>query len=202
MPWLVNDIIFIEVKQEYLEQSLVNTLFYKIVDIVGTAIVNALLELLAEAIVDFITPAQNSNLDHIEQVMSNLTDGISQHVATYAVSGDRAPTLIAASFFAAGMKKSVSSRVTRPGSIRIAGLVEADLSENDLVGTFVTTCLAVGVDLAATVVIDDGQGSVASFNPVIVGRDEFGAFDLARVNDITSVAQPRLTTQNSRKPER
>lgn len=202
MAWVVDDVMLVEVKQTYLEQTIVNTLFYKIIDIVGTAITNALLDLLAEALVDFLTPAQNDDVDHIEQIMTNLTDDISQHIATYQSQGDIASSEPVASFLAVGMKKAVSSRLTRPGSIRIAGQNEAHLIGNSLTGPYITICEGVGVDLAGTVIINDQAGTVATFNPVIVGRDEVGAFDLLRVNDISSVALPRLTTQNSRKPER
>ena len=202
MPWVVDDIIAVELKQEYLEQGLVNILFYKIIDIVGTAITNALLELLAEALVDFLTPAQNADLEHVEQVINNLTDGVSQHLAVYSTPGESAAVLPAASFFAAGLKKAVSSRITRPGSIRIAGLVEGSFEANNLSTGFLGILDGVAIDLAATVIINDQAGTVATFNPVIVGRFVDGSFDIGRINDITSVGLPRLTTQNSRKPQR
>lgn len=202
MPWVVDDVMLIEVKQNYLEQGLVNTLFYRIVDIVGTAITNALLDLLASALVDFIRPAQNNDLEHVEQIITNLTDGLSQHIATVSRVGEITANEPAASFLAVGMKKAVSSRITRPGSIRIAGLIESQFTGNTLGPLYVDIAEAVGETLRDTVIINDQAGTVATFNPVIVGRNTDGSFDITRINDISSIALPRLTTQNSRKPER
>lgn len=202
MAWNVDDVIAIELKQDYIEQSIVNILFYKIVDIVGGIILNELLDLLAETIVDFITPAQNDELDHVEQIINNLTDEISQHLATYSASGAASATNLAASFLAVGLKKGVSSRITRPGAIRIAGLNEGNFVGNELEAGYISTVNGVAVDLGSTLIINDGEGTVATFNPVIVGRNPDGSFDTSRINDVTSFGLPRLTTQSSRKPER
>jgi hypothetical protein len=202
MAWDVDDIISIELRQDYLEQGLVNILFYKIIDIVGTAITNALLDLLVEAITDFITPSQNADLEHIEQIVNNLSDGVSQYLATYNVPGELPANDVVASFFAAGLKKSVSTRITRPGSIRIAGLREAGIEANSLAAAYLAIVDLTAVDLGSTVIINDQAGTVATFNPVVVGRNPDGSFDVARINDITSFGLARLTTQNSRKPER
>lgn len=202
MPWLVDDVLLIEIRQDYLEQSMTNTLFYKIIDIVGTAITSALIELFVQAIVDFLKEAQIQEVDHVEQITSNLTDGLSQQITTYATTGTLAIAMPTASFLAVGMKKAVGSRITRPGSIRISGFNEGSIAGNDIEPAYVSILEAVGDTLAATVIINDQAGSVATFNPVVVGRNVDGSFDVARINDILDVGLPRLTTQNSRKPDR
>lgn len=202
MAWDTNDIILINVRQDYLEQSLTNTLFYKVIEITAGLITEAVLDALAKFIVDSLTQIQQNVLTHIEQVFDNLTDGVSQYVSTYFKVGDGSDPDILASFMAIGMKKAVATRVTRPGSIRIAGIGETAASGNSLTGAAATLAVEIGVDLASLTIIDDLGGNIAVFQPIVVGRNVDGSFNLAAINDITSMAFPTLTTQNSRKPGR
>ena len=106
-------------------------------------------------------------------------------------SGDPLPT-----FVALGLKKSVSTRLTRPGSIRFAGIAEADIAGGVWTNTAKSNGLAAVV--AKDWIVDSGVDS-GLFKPIIVGRNTDGSFNTSVFNNVTSVGQPRVTTQNSRK---
>ena len=202
MPFLTGDIMKAEVKQEYYEQSMLNTLFWRIVEVTAGVIAQSILDALSKFVVDQMAIMQSNNLQHVEQVYDNLTDQVSQLVTTYSITGQAGTTESLASFYAIGMKKVVASRITRPGSIRISGVLETSVDGNSLTAGAVITADAIGVQLAAVTIIDDGAGNIAVFQPVVVGRGLLGVFDLTRINDISAITFPRPTTQNSRKPGR
>lgn len=201
MPFLPQDIVKIELRQEYLGEEIVNTIFYRIAEVVAGAVVQTVWNTLIDALLDAIEALQSTSLSHVEQVVDNLTDGVSTALITDTRNGTSSGLDVAA-FVAAGWKKSVDSKITRPGSFRLAGLIESQIEGNNLTSTMTSACETAGLFLGGTQIVDDGTGNIVTFEPVVVGRALDGSFDLARINSISTFNLPRLTTQNSRKPKR
>jgi hypothetical protein len=57
------------------------------------------------------------------------------------------------SFLAVGMRFTVSSRVTRPGQMRIPWLWEADVNGNQVQAALLTLCNALGTKLSSTITL-------------------------------------------------
>lgn len=200
MAWVLNDIVLGEFKQEYLEQSILNTLFWEIVAVVGPYLIEIALAELADIIKDALTSMQNDSLVHIEQNWLNITNGIDVELSTSGGVGLIPTVDPAPSYLCVGMKKAVPSRLTRPGSIRVAGMNDSFSDGNQLTVGMEDTSLLVGAILEADQVVAAGPGATLTFSPRVVGRTAIGGFDLARVNPILGIGVPRLTTQTSRKP--
>lgn len=198
MGYSLDDIIQVDYYQDYLEQGVLNSLFYKIVTIAAGAVTEALLNAFCDLVINWIKDLQSSDLTHVGQTVYNLSDGLTVSNFTTVVAGTVTTSDNMASYVAVGMKKSVSSRITRPGSIRITGI-----KESSVVGNFLTTGAAsafdsVGALLGAPINVVNG-GNDVTFQPVVVGRNADGSFNLAKINYIVDIGLPRLTSQNSRK---
>lgn len=205
MPYVVDDIIKVEVYQTYLEKNMVNSLFYKILSIVSGAVVDAVLEALVEYIVDSFLPLQSEQVSHVGQTVYNLTDDISTLDVAYTVIGGGIGTEFQPSFVAMGWKKAVGTRLTRPGSLRIGGIQEDMSTGNTLNAAYQTIRDNFAAAIGLSKQVDDGSGNVVNFNPVVVGRLESPpdsgkyVYDLTRINILTGLVLPRITSQNSRK---
>jgi len=198
MPYQLDDVIQIDFYQEYLAQSVINSLFYKITQIIAGAITDAVIDSICGAIVAWLKDLQSSNLSHIGQTVYNLTDGITTNNFVNTAIGAATTGDDLAAFIAVGMKKSVLTRITRPGAIRIAGIKESSVVGNLLTAGAVTAFETVG-NLLGNNVNGSDSGNTVVFTPVVVGRNIDGSFNLAKVNVLADVGLPRLTTQNSRK---
>lgn len=199
MPWNVGDIIQMICFQEINAQTVINTLYYRVANIDAGDVSDDNLNELAKTIVDFIADTQVDSLLHVEQIFNNLTDGLSQHVSAYTTTGIGVDPEYLPPFNAVGLKKNVASRITRPGSIRIAGIAESSVSQGVLTVAAKAAYTVLGVNIQDAITSVSLDGSIVTYDPVVVGRNPLGQFDLARINDITTIASPRITTQNSRK---
>ena len=130
MGWAVDDVITVKLHQFYLSQEVVNKLTYNIVDFGVSADIDTLLDILETALIDFFLPLQVTTLLHYSQRIDNLTDTVS---FAQKISGFYGTALgeSVASFVAAAFKKNVGSKVTRPGSMRMAGISENAMDGND-----------------------------------------------------------------------
>lgn len=199
MPYNAGDIVKIELHQLYEEQGLINSLFYKIAEIVAGAVVQKVWDDLIASIISVLRTIQSGSLDHTEQVIYNLTDGVSIDNVNDTRSGLDIVGQNSPSFVSIGLKKVVDTRVTRPGAIRIAGIKQDNYNGNILEASFLADCNTVGDFLGDTQTIDDGAGNIVTFEPVVIGRTLTGAYDLTKINPVFTFALPRITTQNSRK---
>lgn len=199
MAWTLDDTLLITLKQRYLEQEIVNALTYVITFTgVGPDMPDIFTQFAAELTTQLAT-VQCDLVHHYEQRFDNITDILDFYVADITKNGDLASLEPAASFIAIGMKKAVNFKITRPGSIRIVGLTEAHMFGNSLTPDMQGWAETLGNYLGSVRTFVDSFAVQVSFTPVVVGRDEFGHFDLLRRNIVEDVISPRLTTQNSRK---
>lgn len=125
----------------------------------------------------------------------NLSETDEFGVLPVSISGTR-NTDPAPVFVALGLKKGVSTKLTRPGSVRFPGIMEADITGGVWSNTNVSNAFISVVESNFTVTLPDKDWDAV---PVVVGRNAAGEYDLLRINTITSVGNPRVTTQNSRK---
>lgn len=199
MAWALNDIVRMTFRQTYLEQEILNTLFYKIATDPTIADMDEVLEDVTGQIVVDLVDAQNDGLEHFEQITDDISNGIDFSVSVNLATGQQVSTSPSNSFMAYGLKKSVATKITRPGSIRIAGVRDEGVTDNDLNAAQITVLNTLG-DLLEDDRVGADQGlNDVTFEPVVVGRLPDGSFDLTKINPIVQVHLPRLTSQVSRK---
>lgn len=199
MPYLPDDILKITLFQQYLGQEVINTLFYKISTVSGPDPDQTYWDFLSNELIDQFVPCQSGALLHYRQLYENLTDGVTfdesfESVAGQLVAGEAGP-----SFLAVNMTKTGFSKITRKGSIRIAGIGESAFNGNALEPIILTPLDTLGNYLESFQTWQFGMGAALSVQPIIVGRLPTGGFDLARINAIDGIGNPKLSTQNSRK---
>lgn len=199
MPYEVNDVLHLQFEQDYLGANIMNSLWYRVKQIVSGQIVPAVLDSLLTQLIVIIKQLQATTLTHYQQVVVNLSDGLTTDKFNIVRFGDDTTGEEVASFIALGYKKQVSSKLTRPGSLRIAGLREDSVIGNAFPPSVLTAILAIGNSLSGDKSANDGGANSAIFEPVVVGRLPNGTFDLTKVNPVIGFGVPRLTTQNSRK---
>lgn len=199
MAWNQGDIVSVTFNQQMYEQDMLNKVFWRIVSVVGTVIIEEILDFLLQEFVNSITATQIDALAHTTQTVLNETDGISFVLAQITDPGHIADDGTAASFNAAGLTKVVGTRLTRPGGIRIAGVPASGIQDNDLTSAMIVLYGVFATWLEDSHTYIDSGGGEMTFEPVVVGRTPLGAIDLARVNPVTGVGNIRLTSQVSRR---
>lgn len=127
--------------------------------------------------------------------MKDLRDVNEFAVRSISVTGNSAGDPLPP-FVAMGFKKDISSRVTRPGSTRIPGLTETDMSDGEWDIEPVVQAWAEG---ARCFTWSNGGGYTGQACLVVIGTAPDGDYDLNRVNPVTAFRAVRATTQNSRK---
>lgn len=195
-----DDVVEFKLFQLYLSQEVLNVFQY------GARLFPAGLSIasLGVDLMNHLTSAmkltQNSSLTYVRYSIANLTnnqdyyeDTLSQ-AGSRSVSGDNA----APSFVAASYIYTRSTKLTRNGFKRVSGLLDSDMDGNNATTAYRTLANTLANALAADVIVTSGGGS-AYLQPVIVGRDGLGRYDLNRVVDVSGVKFVRITTQASRR---
>lgn len=199
MSWENEHIVSGTLNQSILGKTAINKLFYKIVARTVDIIIEEMLLLLAEVLVTSITSVQSTSLFHSTQNWLDETDGLGSLITSFGRAGVITATEDLPTANAYGMTKAVGSRLTRPGSLRIAGVTEVGAVGNTLNPATIILLDAIGEVLDDTKIIIDSGGNSMTFEPVVVGRLPSGALDLTKVQPILAVSSPRLTTQVSRR---
>lgn len=198
MTWAVDDVITIKLHQFYLGQEVINKLTYNIVDFGVSADIDTLLEILESVLIDVFIPLQVSSLLHYKQRIDNLTDTISFVEQLTAISGT-ALGESTSSFVAAAFKKVVATKITRPGSMRMAGVSENAMSGNTW-APGVTEKANLETVLGANITNELSPPENITIAPIIARFSVAGPPDIYLINPVTSVAaSPNLTSQVSRK---
>lgn len=194
----VGDILRINGCQSMFGQQICNTFYY----VVGLWTGNSSLSDVANAFTtEVIVPlktVQSSSLTWDTIQIDNITNGVEFYERAIDIQGDGQGSPALPSYVALTAKLGRSSKITRNGSKRIAGLKEDDVSGNDVVlsqGEIDNIIGALEVSLA-----DGDPPANYEMSPVIVGRNSNGTYDLGRVNNVSSVQLNQfISTQNSRK---
>lgn len=194
-----NDILEIKLCQEMLGQE-VCVVFGLRVDVTAGGI--SLEDLLEEISIDLgalMNAFQSGFVSNKEVRGLNLTTGLLEAVVPWPGSGTVGGQVLP-SFVAASIKLNRTTRITRPGGKRLAGIAE-EMQDQGILNLDAFNKMQDVADW-----FGDSHdyltplGGTATVTPVIIGRGADGAYDLSRINVISSgVARGRLTTQNSRK---
>jgi hypothetical protein len=176
-----------------------NKLFWKITSAVGVIIIEEILDALATWVVTQLTLVQSTSLVHSEQLFLDESDGLGVYLAAFSKSGDAGTGDLGPSFLAMSLTKGVGNRLTRPGGLRIGGVMEAASEGNVLTTEYLAALNGIGAEFEAPKQFIDSGGGMLEFTAVVVGRTPEGALDLARVNTVTNFSSPRLTSQVSRR---
>lgn len=198
MGYSPGDIISVTLESELHDQVVINKLHYLIVTFGASADVETLLDLIESVIIDAFTPIQSFELVWKKIRLDNLTDLLSFDNRTLNTPGDLVGDA-GPSFLAGRFVKLVSSKSTRPGAFRMAGITEDTIAGQDwtvLSGDRV----AAGASLAAQ--LDNGLSSPNEItaSPIIARLASEGPPPVYIANLVTgSGASPILTSQVSRK---
>lgn len=148
-----------------------------------------------------VAPIQSANaqLDLVE--ITNLTNGLDIHQSTFTtnglLSGDDLP-----SFCSWGFRLIRTTRLTRHGSKRFVGVIEAQTVGNEPISTFLDELSTTAVGLKTGILVS-GTTIDITLTPVIIGRTKnvSGVYELdtTKVNLVADAEFTALTTQNSRK---
>lgn len=190
--WADQDVIEFVDEQVLAGQTILNIYHYVIdgTDVTESNIVSALKSLL----VDKVCVIQSTSLEHVKMTLRNLTDGVSLYEETYSTpytglrSGEYLP-----SFAAWAFKLNRSSRATRNGQKRIAGVAEGDIQGDSPAAAFVAELNTAAGYIGGSMLI----GSDTTLTPTIVRKDAFGGVAVA--NNVLNATFSRISTQNSRK---
>jgi len=193
-----DDIIFVQWCGTLLSQDICITLSYQgDTPEGGTNMpIEVLTAFLRDNTIDTIMGQLSSSFVTTEIKATNLSDEDEFTVLPVNIAGSVTGTAVMPPFVALGLKKDISTRTTRPGSIRIPGITEADVTGGVWDNFGASTIIAAALNNSLFLV--DGPVS-QTLVPVVVGRSPNGDFDLSRINQVTSFGNPRVTTQNSRK---
>jgi hypothetical protein len=176
-----------------------NKLFYKVVLKAASLIIEEALDALAQYLIDAFITLQPDDVAHVEQVFLDETDGLGYYVSSYSPTGSVTTATACPSFTAYGMTKKVESRITRPGGIRVVGVTEESVVGNSLTAGAILALLTLGSVLSVPIAVEDLSGEDFVVSPVVVGRLPDGSLDLTKINPVTQVVSPRLTSQVSRR---
>ena len=102
-----------------------------------------------------------------------------------------------------GFKLVRTDRSTRNGAKRFAGILEAQVTGNELSDPTNAGWVAIETALAADLAVTGSGGGAATLSPCIV---RFGGLDPLQITELNLVSEAQVrvnvTTQNSRKPGR
>lgn len=204
MSMAIGDILKVTDNQGYLGQLVQNVFFYKVTAIPVTAggmdeyeqvcaSFNADVRILELAI-------QHEQLEHGVTTVDNITNGLDFGAVEADVFGLLEGDELA-SFYALNFILRRTSKITRNGSKRFAGVAETSVNGNSYTGSM-TPVNALAAALAAP--LKDGASPTPNdfAIPVIVGRKLVSGhyeYDLTKINPVSSAAFTAVSTQRSRK---
>lgn len=174
----VGDVYEVTDVQTLYEQEVLNVYFYQqqaaFVPLSGTT-AQALADEWVETILPVIAAVQNTDLTHVEVRVRNLFDDTDQGVAVAGVAGQYAGTNGLSTFAAAGLTLNTDNAAVRPGSKRIAGLVEEQQSDGVIVES---TAIGLLDDIAEALAAPITGGLIITDDimfPIVVKRVRSGS---------------------------
>jgi hypothetical protein len=189
---IAGNIYQVKVHQRLLSQDLMNVFYYEQVTAAGDA--TELAETVDNEIVDLMLPIQVDDLEHFGVEVINLDDLTDFFTLNVNKFGSTGATESLPSFVAYAFRLNRTTRETRNGAKRIAGVPEGAVNGNTVVAPFVapavTLANAMGAELTAAVTLN-------RYKPVIHRRGSATLPDAT--NDVASCTFLGVSTQNSRK---
>lgn len=202
MAIAVDHIIQIRDCQSLFGDQLCNIFYYVVKIWTGNATMRNILEAFEAQVITPVSGMQTASLLHNALRGDDLTDGITffetdPNIAGSFAVGDTLPSLVALA-----MRLNRTTKITRPGQKRFAGLSEAVVEINKFITT-TAELIAAQAAVASDLVVNAPFPDDGLLTPIIVGRDILGHLDLNRFVEVSSVSlvEP-VSSQVSRKPGR
>ena len=201
----VGDIIRVTHVYEVLGVQCRNVFFYEI-DMSSTGLLDAseISNVFATEIAPEYAVFLDSDNEHKQVIVDNLTDGVDFHVRSTDIQGTVSGEGLA-SLIALNVTLPRVSKVTRNGSKRFSGFGENAIEEQDFVlpGTYTTAITNICLNYHSFVDYD-GNGNDLNLAGVIVGRTKNASgvyeLDLSKINRYgTPLINTKVTTQRTRK---
>lgn len=202
----IGDILRFTVKGTLHGEDLVNVFFYEIaLGSTGSLIELNMIQEWASEFQSGVVGSLSNELEYQSLLIENLTNGLTFAEEPISVQGGSSSPALPSSV-ALAVRLLRSSKVTRNGAKRFAGLGESAVDGNDVTLGGANIAAIEGFCGSLLILTDyDGNGSNANLEPVIVGRtlNAGGVYelDLSKINSV-SAAQIvfKTSTQNTRKP--
>lgn len=194
----VGDVIRVVSCGNLLGEDFCNVFYYLVKIWTGNVTVEDVKGRFIADVIDVMLPVQVDNLMMTNCNVDNLNDPNEYWEATFARPGTAVGNPMPA-FVAVGVQLLRTTKATRHGSKRIAGVYEAMFTEGEFTPTqpFID---ALELACQADLIEDDMGGNEFELSPCIVGTDPItGLPDPARTNLVKGALVRRATTQNSRK---
>lgn len=201
----IGDIIRVTHVYEVLGVQCRNVFFYEI-DLGSTGLLDAseISNVFATDIAPEYATFLDSDNEHKQIIVDNLTDGVDFHVRSTDIQGT-VPGEGLASLIALNVTLPRVSKVTRNGSKRFSGFGENAIEEQDFVlpGSYVSAITEICSNYHAFVDYD-GNGNDMNLAGVIVGRTKNASgvyeLDLTKINRYgVPLINTKVTTQRTRK---
>jgi hypothetical protein len=196
----VNDVVRIKMCAEMFGQEICNVFYYLVSVWTGNADFDDVANSFLGNVRDPIQALQDEDLTYQELVIDNVTNGVDFLILPLTGSGTRTNVEALPSFNALTFGLVRTTKLTRNGSKRLGGFSEDQISGND-----VTMSGAAQAQLknALSAFLQDQSPAVEyQLKPIIVGRNPNGSLDLTRINLVSGITNPTVSTQNSRKATR
>lgn len=199
----VADLIQINAEVECLGQTCLNVFHYRVASRDAGVVYQDVQDAFNEWWGVSVVPITSANAILTRQTILNLTNGLDIHedvVSTPGgLSGDDLP-----SFNAWGFQLVRTTRLTRHGSKRFVGVLEAQTVGNEPAAGLVDELNTCAAKLKEGIV-RSGTAADMTLTPIIIGRTKNLAgvyeLDLAKVNLVADAVFTRITSQNSRKKD-
>lgn len=200
----IGDIVKVTDVQNFLGQEVLNVYFYEVTAAPEVAGDNTPYEQICASfnadVRIYALPIQSVQLTHSVTRVDNLTNGLDFAEVAVSVAGqDNGAPL--ASFYALNFILRRTTKLTRNGSKRLAGITENNVDGNGWSNSY--TPLNNYGNAVASPLLDAAEPTANPFaSPVIVGRRLVGEkyeYDLSKINPIASAGVTAVSTQRSRK---
>lgn len=193
MPTTAVGLYKVVLEQEYLNQIVLNTFYFQ-----NALDTDDLQEECSHAfdldLLPTIATIQSTSVVYQNIRVENVTGSLADFNLTPTTAAGGVAGLVAASFIACTIRLNRTTKETRNGSKRFAGMVEENMNGQTFLGAYVVTLDALAVVLAGT--IDDPGGI---FRPVIA-RAPVDPEVLWTINDVASgTASSDVKSQVSRR---
>lgn len=207
MSILEGDIIQITMNGELFTERVSNVFYYVAGVVLGTPTLDDLLAVFQTDVVDVWIDIVSEDYSLVDIRADNLTNELDFFVLGLT-GGGALLTPSVSSAVAGAIALRVSTKLTRPGSKRIAGITESQVQDNTWTpdGTLQTLLEVALGSFISTFDVDPSNAVACS--PVVVGRfpitdPDAGKIDISRFQLISGVdIKSNVTTQTSRRPGR
>jgi hypothetical protein len=198
----IGDYLLVKDFQTMFQQQILNVYTFRVTATPADPTYAGFLDAFENTFVTDIAAQQCDVLTHNRIEVDNLTNGLEFAAKDISVQGGGSCGSPAPPFVCVSIRMSRSTKITRNGYKRYAGLSSTSYEDGVLVTAAVQSwSLQVAALLDNPVSWIDNNSETWTWESVIIGRNKVtGDYDLSRVNEVASaVVLENVTTQNTRK---